>query len=415
MRQTIVIDSYFDGIHYHANGPYVLAIEGGCIARIAAAGTDGMPVPAADTRESRQARFLMPGLVEAHAHVFLDGSQLDLAARAAYLKRPVSEMIARARANLAETLRHGITLVRDAGDRFGINHAVRGETRARPDGSPALRSPGPGIRRPARYGSFLAKEAASDEDIRALVNRIADQGADDLKIVLTGIIDFASGTVKGEPQFDARALSLAVRLAHDRGLKTFAHCSGSAGLEVAVAARVDSIEHGFFMDTGTLERMARHGIAWVPTCSPVHFNWANPAVGGWSATAVDHLRRILDQHLAHIALAHTTGVAIVAGSDAGSPGVGHGKALVDELFFYLDAGLPLASVLEAATSRPRRLWGIDGGLVGPGAPADLVLLAGDPFRDPRHLRDVTAVYRAGRMIDPGLHVRLAGGVGLQAE
>lgn len=400
MSELIIAKSYFDGRTRHADGPYVIVIEDDRIRAIERAGEAAPALSAGQSRRVHRAEFVMPGLVEAHAHVFLDGGELDASVRGRYLEAPFEAMMAVARRNLASTLRHGVTLIRDAGDRFGVNDALRAEARARAEVLPVLRSPGAGIRRPGRYGGFIAHEVTSDDDMVAAVDRVADAGADDLKVILTGIIDFASGTVKGEPQFDRQALSLVIRAARSRGLKTFAHCSGALGLEVAVAAGVDSIEHGFFMSRDLLARMAEKGIAWVPTVSPVHFQWARPELAGWDAAAVAHLRRILDEHLAHIALAHEMGVPLIAGSDAGSPGVCHGRALLDELFFFLDAGLPLAAVLESATSRPRRLWGVDEGVLRAGAPADLVLLSGDPFQDRRRLLEVAGVLRSGQATDP---------------
>lgn len=398
MRELILANSYFDGRVRHAGGPYEILIEDGRIRSVEAVNGRSMASPASRDLRTHRAEFAMPGLVEAHAHVFLDGGELDAAARAAYLEAPPPTMVEVARRNLASALRSGVTLVRDAGDRYGVNHVLRAEARAGGSTLPELRSPGAGIRRPGRYGAFIAGEARNDEEIVATVHRIADEGADDLKIILTGIIDFASGMVKGEPQFDERSLALMVATAHGRGLRTFAHCSGSSGLEVAVAAGVDSIEHGFFMSREILVRMAEKGIAWVPTFSPVRFQWAHPELAGWNAVAVAHLRRILDEHLRHLRIAHEVGVALVAGSDAGSIGVRHGRGLVDELFFFLEAGLPLAAVLESATSRPRRLWGMGDGLLRPGSPADLVLLGGDPFEEHRQLLQVAAVFRSGRPV-----------------
>ncbi len=69
----------------------------------------------------------MPGLVEAHAHLFLDGSELDTATRNAYLSAEPAQMMATARENAAKSVRAGVTLVRDAGDKYGINHEIRRE------------------------------------------------------------------------------------------------------------------------------------------------------------------------------------------------------------------------------------------------------------------------------------------------
>jgi imidazolonepropionase-like amidohydrolase len=377
------LQSYFDGedLHAGAAGPFLITIRDGVIVSIA--------THAADAQADIEAPFAMPGLVEAHAHLFLDGGELDLDKRNAYLNAGASDMMDVARANVARSARAGITLVRDAGDRYGINHAIRDELRHDKGASVTVRSPGLGVKRPKRYGGFMARDVEPDGDIDAIVDDMA-RTADDVKIILTGIIDFASGSVKGSPQFDEEELRRIVAAAHKRGRRTFAHCSGLDGLEVAVSADVDSIEHGFFMTREILARMADKGIAWVPTFSPVHFQWGRPDVAGWDAATIGHLRRILDSHLEHVAIAHTLGVELVAGSDAGSPGVVHGTALIDELFHFLDAGIPMRDVLKSATSRPRRLWDLPAVNIRPGNAAELVIFEQSPFVDPRALRRASA-------------------------
>ena len=379
-HRRIIAHSYFDGERHVSGGPFSINIDDGQIVSI---------VPFTGTPDAHDivAPFVMPGLVEAHAHIVLDGSELDTEIRSAYLKADFPTMMATARDNVAKNSRAGITLVRDAGDRYGVNCAIRAELRAQPDAVIAMRAPGLGVKRPKRYGSFFARDIVDRSEIGPVIAEIAPN-ADDIKIVLTGIIDFATGTVKGEPQFNHDELSDIVTAAHRLNRKTFAHCSGLLGLEVAVAVGVDSIEHGFFMTRDILTRMADRGTAWVPTFSPVHFQWARPEIIGWDAAAIDHLRRILDSHYEHVAMAHQLGVMVVAGSDSGSHGVDHGVALIDELFHFLQAGLPMAEVLTSATSRPRKLWGLPSANIAVGQPAEIIALAHSPFETPDALRKV---------------------------
>ncbi|HJV88188.1 MAG TPA: amidohydrolase family protein [Noviherbaspirillum sp.] len=398
MCDRIIARAYFDGIKYHADGPYVIDIENGIVKTVMAERDFCLAQSESQKHADTMIRvpFAMPGLVEAHAHIFLDGGELDLVARSEYLKAPFDSMMGVASRNLRHALAHGVTLIRDAGDKYGINHAARelcrkSEHRCFPD----LRSAGLGIRRPARYGSFMAYDAAGDEDIVTTVNRIADEGADDIKIIQTGIIDFATGQVKGEPQFDTAALSLIVNTARNRGLKTFAHCSGLSGLEVAVQAGVDSVEHGFFINEELLKRMRDRQIAWVPTFSPVCFQRDDPKIVGWDSVALGHLRHIVEDHLRHVRMAYELGVPLVAGSDAGSHGVHHGRSLINELYFFLSAGLPMESVLTSATWQPRRLWGMRHTMLAPGALADIVCLNGNPFADSKYLRDIAIVFKNG--------------------
>lgn len=372
----LLADSYFDGSTEHAamRGPYLFSISDGRVVSIEAG--------AGEAPHDRRVAFVMPGLVEAHAHIFLDGGETDFETRNAYLNASKDEMLKVARHNVARNAQAGVTLIRDAGDRYGVNDAIRHEQTGK---SISVRSPGLGVKRPKRYGSFMARDIEAGGDIAPVVAAMSTT-ADDIKIILTGIIDFAAGEVKGAPQFNEDELRVIVSTAHAHDRKTFAHCSGLEGLKIAVAAGVDSIEHGFFMTPDILDVMADRQIAWTPTVSPVQFQWERPEIAGWDSTTVGNLRRILDSHLEHIALAHRKGVQLVAGSDAGSPGVVHGRALIDEIFHFLNAGLPVAAALHAATSRPRRMWGLESTDLAKGCVADMIILETSPFEKPDALR-----------------------------
>ncbi len=393
-RTIVRAASLFDGERHRpaSAGPTDIAVEAGRIVAIAPADASR----AADV----EAAFVMPGLTEAHAHIFLDGGELDFAVRTEYLKADFDTMVTTARANVARTAAAGVTLIRDAGDRYGVNDRIRAELGEDPSVGVRLRSPGLGVKRPKRYGGFMARDIGEGVDPTTTIEAMVEE-VDDVKVILTGIIDFDAGGVKGAPQFSAEELATIVAVAHRAGKKTFAHCSGLDGLEVAVEAGIDSIEHGFFMTRTILEGMAEKGIAWVPTFSPVHFQWARPELAGWSEATIGNLRRILDGHLEHVAIADRLGVNLVAGSDAGSPGVPHGTGLVDEIFHFLDAGLAMTAALTAATSRPRRLWGCEGGRILVGAPAELVAYAASPFDDPATLRRAATPIAVGRETRPG--------------
>jgi imidazolonepropionase-like amidohydrolase len=382
--RRILADVCFDGEAVLGRGPVLVTIDAGVIARVEAAA----PRMTADISGG----FLMPGLIEAHAHMFLDGALVDANARNARLAATHADMLATARGNLGKCRRAGVTVVRDAGDRYGVNHALRDELAERKDALIALRSPGAALKRAKRYGAFIGADVACDGDIRSTVAQRC-RGSDDIKIILTGIVDFAEGSVKGAPQFDVDELRVIVAEAHARGRKTFVHCSGAAGLAVAVAAGVDSIEHGYFMTRDILAQMADKQIAWVPTFAPVHFQRAEPWHAGWDRATVANLSRILEDHATHVALAHDLGVSVLAGSDAGSPGVEHGTGLIDELLHLRRTGFPMAAVLQAATTLPRALWGMSPARIAPGNYADLILLNASPFDHPAALRAVRYVLR----------------------
>ncbi|MDE2075153.1 MAG: amidohydrolase family protein, partial [Alphaproteobacteria bacterium] len=321
---AVVADGWFDGEVFHRQRTS-LRIAGGVIEDIQP-GDFGVEAKQADLAVAR-VPFLMPGLVDAHVHLFLDGGPTDLAVRSAHLKKALDELTEAARQSARASVAAGVSLVRDAGDKHGINNAIRAEAKEPGSGLPQVRSGGIGIRAPKRYGAFMATEVADQDTIRKTTVRLAHEN-DEVKLILTGIIDFEAGAVTDEPQFNLDDVRLVVETARAEGRSVFAHCSGLKGLQIAAAAGVGSIEHGFFMTRGVLETMLKNDVAWSPTFSPVHAQWANPAPMNWSEQTIGNLARILDSHAAHLKLAHEMGVTLLLGTDAGSMGVEHGKAML---------------------------------------------------------------------------------------
>ncbi len=371
---AVVADGWFDGEVFRRQRTS-FRVAGGRIADIQA-GDLGVAAKQADLAVAR-VPFLMPGLVDGHVHLFLDGAPTDLAVRSAHMKKSVADLTGAARQSARAAVACGVSLVRDAGDKHGINNALRAEARRPSSGLPQVRSGGIGIRAPKRYGAFMAADVADRQAMRDATIRLAAEN-DEVKLILTGIIDFEAGAVTDEPQFNLDDVRLVVETARAHGRAVFAHCSGIKGLEIAAAAGLGSIEHGFFMSRAILEAMLKNDVAWTPTFSPVHAQWANPAPMKWSDETVANLARILESHAAHLKLAHEMGVTLLLGTDAGSMGVEHGKAMLVEMRCYLDAGLPLDAVLRAATSVPRRRFGEGHARLEKGAAFDAFGYARDP-------------------------------------
>lgn len=386
---ALAVDGWFDG-ETRREEPTTFIVRDGRIQQIAAGdftadfARRGIP--------TERGGFLLPGLIDAHVHLFLDGPPTNGEQRSAHLKQPREALVDAARANARQALACGVTEVRDAGDRHGINHAIRAEAQA-DSGLARVRSAGQAVKRPKRYGAFMARDVEDNAAIRHSVNELATE-SDEIKLILTGIINFEAGAVTDEPQFDLDAARLVVDTARAAGRKTFAHCSGKKGLAIAARAGVDSIEHGFFMDRETLALMRDTHIAWTPTFCPVHFQWAHPDAVGWSANTVGNLRRILDEHAAHLHLADQMGVTLLVGTDAGSMGVDHGHAVFDEIERYLEAGLSLEKTLQAATAAARRHFGHTTPVLTHGAAFDAILLDASPFTRVDALRRPRRIFRA---------------------
>jgi len=375
-RFALVAAEWFDGERRHASGPTTFLVADGRLAGLTEG--DHGDTLAAQGWPLQRVAFLMPGLADAHVHLFLDGGPTDSATRAAHLKQNVDQLTEAARRSARQNLAAGVTLLRDAGDRHGINNRVREEARDPAAGLARVRSGGLGVKRAKRYGAFMATDVDDAASIRSSVTRLAEAN-DEIKLILTGIIDFDAGAVTDEPQFDIPAAQLVVETAHACGRKVFAHCSGVKGLDVAVEAGVDAIEHGFFMTREHLLKMRDRGLAWTPTFCPVHFQWAQPDAVGWSANTVGNLRRILDSHAEHLRLADELGVTLLLGTDAGSMGVVHGQALAEEADRFQEAGLGAEAVLRAATSAARRHFGMVHPRLAVGAPWEAVVLGVSPF------------------------------------
>ncbi len=375
-RFALIAAEWFDGERRHAGGPTTFKVVDGRLVGLAE-GDHGETLAAQGWPLQRVA-FLMPGLVDAHVHLFLDGGPTDSATRSAHLKQDVEQLTEAARRSARQNLAAGVTLVRDAGDRHGINNRVREEARDPAAGLSRVRSGGLGVKRARRYGAFMATDVDDAASIRSSVTKLAEAN-DEIKLILTGIIDFDAGAVTDEPQFDIPAARLVVETAHACGRKVFAHCSGAKGLDVAVEAGMDAIEHGFFMTREHLLRMRDRGLAWTPTFCPVHFQWAQPEAVGWSANTVGNLRRILDSHAEQVHLADALGVTLLLGTDAGSMGVVHGQALAEEADRFQEAGLNVEAVLRAATSSARRHFGLAQPTLAVGAPWEAVALGASPF------------------------------------
>lgn len=382
---SIIVESYFDGVEHRNDGPYRIEVRDGLIKSIAKWRQERT-----ENYDRRiDAGFAMPGLVEAHAHLFLDGGELNFETRKQYLKASPETMLKVGKTNLEISLAAGITLIRDAGDIYGINTRLQEEFRGS-TAAPEIISAGKAVRKKGCYGSFMAVEASEVRELAEIVKELA-QNADQLKILLTGIIDFEKGEMRGGPQFSLEEAKLIAATARRIGRLTFAHCSGMEGLRMAVEARVDSVEHGFFMEHEVVEQMAERGMAWVPTFSPVHFQYEHPEKCGWNPETVSRLWKILENHFREVAVAQRLGVRVMAGSDAGSYGVPHGQGLIQELLFLQAAGIPMKEVLASASSIPRRAWGREPADIRAGNKANIVLLEGSPFEDAKNLYGVSTV------------------------
>ena len=370
-------------------------------------GDEGRTPPAAVLRPGQDApdleapdATLLPGLIDAHAHLFLEGGTLDLEARAGAIRQSRAALLEAAMPRLERLVRIGVAAVRDAGDKDGVGLALSGLCRGGTHPlMPYLDRPGPAIHRRGRYGSFVGEPIEDHATAADCVAARVAAGADRIKLIPTGIIDFEQGAVTTAPQMTTDDVGQIVAAARAHGRQTFAHASGDTGIEHALEGGVDSIEHGYFVRDDQLARLRDRRIAWVPTFAPVQAQVDHADRFGWSADVVGHLRRILDAHAASLARAYALGVPIVAGSDAGAPGVPHGLGLLDELVLMERAGLPAIGVVNAATgvSAGRLGYREPVGRVQPGRRSRFILTRHSPLTTVANLRAPRTVVFDGRV------------------
>ncbi|HUB03962.1 MAG TPA: amidohydrolase family protein, partial [Solirubrobacteraceae bacterium] len=353
----------------------------------AAGSGDGVPEGAIDL----EGRTLMPGLIDAHAHLSSDvfrspgfGPPPELHGELPR-RRELGYFI------LAKTARvllaAGITSVRDVGSYDDEAIALRDAVRLGIVEGPRILSCGRIISATAPGGAIFGtmyREADGADDMRRAVREQLRRGADYVKLMATG----ARSVLVEDPepaQMTGLELGAIVDEAHRLGVRVAAHVEGLAGARLAVAERVDTIEHGLSLhrEPVLLEEMAERGIVLVPTLSTFH-DLAERFTADFPVALVEQAKRQLDEAYKTLVAARALGVTLAMGHDSGPPGE---NAI--ELVRMVDGGLsPLEGVCAATSGSATALGlGSEVGTITAGAVADMLVIDGDPLADVRVLRD----------------------------
>lgn len=256
-------------------------------------------------------------LSDCHIHMVLDG---------VYWK----DAIARHRAGVREdwvrrTLsayrQRGITYLRDGGDRWGVCSLA---ARLAPEYGIRYRIPGAPIHKNGHYGGFIGRCFDTMADFRALVEDAKRSGADFIKIMISGLMDFDRLGVLTDVPLTPEEIREMIAIAHGEGFSVMAHANGDATVAAAIAAGVDSIEHGAYLGQETLHRLAESRTVWVPTL----VTFGNLIGCGRFPDAV--LKPLLEGAMENVRTAASLGALIAPGSDAGAFRVLHGQGTLDE-------------------------------------------------------------------------------------
>jgi imidazolonepropionase-like amidohydrolase len=364
-------------------------VDGG---RIAYAGpADGLPEGADRVQVlDFPGATLLPGLVDAHVHLVASGGP-DLAAD---VPRTEAERMLAAVVNARRQLEAGVTLVRDLGSPGAEAVLVGRAVEAGTIPGPRVVASGPAVTMTGGHIPYLGRVTDGVEAMRAAVRANLALGAGCIKVVATGGV-LTQGVDPREPAYTQAELDALVDEAQRLGLTVAAHAIGEGGVAAALRAGVDSVEHGMFLDSETIELFLQTGARLSATFLAPYGILGGPSVPGWIK---DRARPAAEAQARSFRAAVEAGVPAVAGTDAGTPDNPHG-GVAREVAFMAEAGLDTLLAVKAATGEAADLLGVaDRGVLRQGAAADVLVAGGDIAADLGALKRPVAVFQDGRRV-----------------
>jgi imidazolonepropionase-like amidohydrolase len=324
----------------------------------------------------------------------------DSPARAAY----------RAAGNAKKTLMAGFTTVRNMGDGTGATLALRDAVAAGELPGPRIIDAGRSISTTSGHmdatlsvsedlHASIGQENLCDgvESCRQAIRKQVRRGVDVIKIATTGGVNSRIGAGLGRQLFDDEVKAL-VDTAHLYGKKVAVHAHGDDGVNIALAAGADSIEHGTMITDESIKLFKSSGAYYVPTLSTVN-GYLERLAANPNAYPPDVLAKVqwrIGVTGKSLAKAYPAGVKIAFGTDAGVSK--HGRN-ADEFELMVKHGMPASAAIQAATMNAATLLGVEKevGSLEPGKAADLIAVAGDPIADITTLKSVRFVMKNGRV------------------
>ncbi len=379
-RNLSLLDPRWD----QARGGYEVLIEGDRIREVS-----DKPIKAASARAvDCGGRTLMPGLIDCHVHVYL--VELGLARLEAM---PLTLLTAKASKLMREMLDRGFTTVRDTGGAdWGIKEAVETGVLAGPrlfiSGRPISMTGGHGDSRRRTAGdepckccnalSFVLETADGADGVRKAVREQMRQGADQIKIFVSGGVASPWDPLESL-QYSPAEIAAAVEEAHNFGRYVLAHAYTPEAITRAVTAGVRTIEHGNLIDDKAAKLMAERGALMVANLVAYYAMKERGRSFGMSADQLAKNDLVIDGGLRSLEIAKRAGVPVAYGSDL------LGQLQVDQSreFLLRSEVLSPLEIIRQATLVGADVVRQSGklGVVEPGAYADLIVVDGDPLKD----------------------------------
>jgi imidazolonepropionase-like amidohydrolase len=414
--QTVVVQAgqLLDRPGQAPRGPSTLFIRDGRVDQV----REGHHSPAAfgaaaDTRViDLREHFVLPGLIDSHVHLTNDLG--GVAGQLAAVQRSQSDNALEAAVNARKTLLAGFTTVRNLGDGDGEIRALRDAIAAGKLPGPRILTANTSISATTGHGDptlgyraelHEALDTAGNtcdgvESCRRAVRRQIAQGADVIKLLITGGVNSRIGAGLGVQMFEDEARAV-VETAHMYDKKVAVHAHGADGINLALRLGVDSIEHGTLLDREGLRLFRESGAYYVPTLSTVNGYRerlaANPEA--YQGEVLEKIQWRIGITGKSLEQAVPAGVKIAFGTDAGVSL--HGRN-ADEFELMVAHGMTPAQAIVAATRNAADLLGLGDsiGSLEPGKQADLIAVRGNPLEDVTVLKQVSLVMKGGEVHSP---------------
>jgi len=325
-----------------------------------------------------EGRTLLPGIIDCHVHLCLDGSADPVKPLHAD-SDPMVTLKAAKHGQL--TLLAGVTTVRDMGAKNSVTLPLRDAVSAGIVPGSRILSSGQCICMTGGHGWSFGREADGETGVRQAVREQLKAGVDVIKLMATGGV-MTPGVDPGAAQYTYEELRAGTEEAHKAGRKTASHAQGNQGIKNALRAGIDSIEHGVFLDEEAIDLFLEKKAALVPTISAPFHILEKGIKAGVPVYAVEKTRKVKQIHIASAKKAIRAGVTVAMGTDAGTPFNSHGENL-KELELLVGLGLsPMQSIVAATGIAAEVLgWSDRIGTIEEGKLADLIVVEGDPLKD----------------------------------